>query len=109
MKKIIVFLMLCMIPVLSSCGGTTVKVRQSSDGVSATVSVETNNPTNVDVKPSVTVSMEDLSCLLNSVQDSLEFDEKGEMEITSKDIVRFIRSYNYAYNGKASTVPEGTY
>lgn len=109
MKKIIVFLMLCMIPLLSSCGGTTVKVRQSSDGVSATVSVETNNPTNVDVKPSVTVSMEDFSGLLNSVQDSLEFDEKGEMEITSKDIVRIIRSYNSAYNGKASEISKRTY
>lgn len=90
--------MLCMIPLLSSCGGTTVKVRQSSDGVSATVSVETNNPTNVDVKPSVTVTMEDLSGLLNSVQDSLEFDENGEMEITSKDIGRIIRSYNSSHN-----------
>lgn len=97
MKKIIFFLVLCMIPLLSSCGGTTVKVRQSSDGVSATVSVETNNPTNVDVKPSVTVSMEDLTGLLNSVQDSLEFDENGVMEFTSKDIVRLARRYEAGY------------
>lgn len=90
--------MLCMIPLFSSCGGTTVKVRQSSDGVSATVSVETNNPTNVDVKPSVTVSMEDLTGLLNSVQDSLEFDENGVMEFTSKDIVRLARRYEVGYS-----------
>lgn len=86
--------MLCMIPLLSSCGGTTVKVRQSSDGVSATISVETNNPTNVDVKPSVSVTMDDLSEILNSVQDSLSFDENGEMTLTSKDIVRIARNYN---------------
>lgn len=98
MKKIIFFLMLCMIPLLSSCGGTTVKVRQSSDGVSATVSVETNNPTNVDVKPSVTVSMEDLSGLLNSVQDSLEFDENGVMTLSSKDIVKIARQYENGFS-----------
>lgn len=94
MKKLLFLIMLCIVPLISSCGGTTVRVRQSSDGVSATISVETNNPTNVDVKPSVSVTMDDLSEILNSVQDSLEFDENGEMTLTSKDIVRLARNYN---------------
>lgn len=79
---------------LASCGGTTVKVKQSSDGVNATVSVQTNNPTNVDVTPSVSVKLDDISELLNMAQDTLEFDENGEMIIGSDTIRKIIKSYN---------------
>lgn len=78
----------------ASCGGTTVKVKQSSDGVNATVSVQTNNPTNVDVTPSVSVKLDDISELLNMAQDTLEFDENGEMIIESDTIRKIIKSYN---------------
>lgn len=74
---------------LSSCGGTTVKVRQSSDGVNATVSVQTNNPTSVTVTPSIDVSLEDLHDLLKSPADSIKFDESGEVSFTVSDLVRF--------------------
>lgn len=77
--------------VFVSCGGTTVKVKQSSDGVNATVSVQTNNPTNVDVTPSVSVKLDDISDLLNMAQDSLEFDESGEMIIGSNTIRKIIK------------------
>lgn len=78
---------------LSSCGGTTVKVKQSSDGVNATVSVQTNNPTNVDVTPSVSVKLDDLSELLNIAQDTLSFDNNGEMVISSDTIRKIVKSY----------------
>ena len=79
---------------IASCGGTTVKVKQSSDGVNATVSVQTNNPTNVDVTPSVSVKLDDISELLNMAQDTLKFDENGEMIIESDTIRKIIKSYN---------------
>lgn len=76
-----------------SCGGTTVKVKQSSDGVNATVSVTTNNPTDVSVTPSVQVNLDDLSTLLNSVQDTLSFDENGEIILSSTDLKRIAKSF----------------
>lgn len=91
MKKI---LFICALAVaFVSCGGTTVKVKQSSDGVNATVSVQTNNPTNVDVTPSVSVKLDDISELLNIAQDSLSFDENGEMVIDSDTIRKIVKTY----------------
>lgn len=91
MKKI---LFVCALAVsLVSCGGTTVKVRQSSDGVNATVSVQTNNPTNVDVTPSISVNLDDISELLNVAQDSLSFDENGEMIIDSDTLRKIVKFY----------------
>lgn len=91
MKKILFFC--AIVFALASCGGTTVKVKQSSDGVNATVSVQTNNPTNVDVTPSVSVKLDDISELLNVAQDSLSFDENGEMVIDSDTIRKIVKSY----------------
>lgn len=90
-KKVFIFLSVA--AVLCSCGGTTVKVKQSSDGVNATVSVTTNNPTDVSVTPSVQVNLDDLSTLLNSVQDSLSFDENGEIILSSTDLKRIAKSF----------------
>ena len=95
MKKIFIFLCAVLtVLVFASCGGTTVKVKQSSDGVNATISVETNNPTSVDVNPSVSVKLEDLAPFLDSVQDSLSFDENGEMILTPAQIRTIVQSYN---------------
>lgn len=87
------FLILSVAVLFSSCGGTTVKVKQSSDGVNATVTVQTNNPTQVDVKPSVEVKLDDLTDLLNSVQDTVSFDENGEMILTSSDLIKLAKSF----------------
>ena len=84
---------LALVALLSSCGGTTVKVKQSSDGVNAQVTVTTNNPTDVEVIPSVSVKLDDLAEFMNSVQDSLSFDENGEMTLTGKDVQKFVKSY----------------
>lgn len=84
---------LALVALLTSCGGTTVKVKQSSDGVNAQVTVTTNNPTDVDVIPSVSVNLDDLSKLLNSVQDSLSFDANGEMILSGKDVKKLVNSY----------------
>lgn len=92
MKKILFFSALVL--ALASCGGTTVKVKQSSDGVNATISVQTNNPTNVDVNPSVSVKLDDLSELLNAAQDSLAFDENGEMVISADTMRKIVKHYN---------------
>lgn len=92
MKKILIFCALVF--ALASCGGTTVKVKQSSDGVNATISVQTNNPTNVDVNPSVSVKLDDLSELLNAAQDSLSFDENGEMIISADTMRKIVKHYN---------------
>lgn len=91
MKKLIIFFVLACF--LSSCGGTTVKVKQSSDGVNATISVQTNNPTNVDVTPSVSVKLDDIAPFLDAVQDSLVFDENGEMIISSDTVRKIVKSY----------------
>lgn len=91
MKKLLFFFALA--GILCSCGGTTVKVKQSSDGVNATVSVQTNNPTNVDVTPSVSVKLDDLAPFLDSVQDSLVFDENGEMIISSDTVRKIVKNY----------------
>lgn len=91
MKKTLLFLISLVI--LCSCGGTTVKVKQSSDGVNATVSVQTNNPTNVDVTPSVSVKLDDLAPFLDAVQDSLQFDEHGEMTLSSSQVREIIKNY----------------
>lgn len=91
MKKFLLFLAIA--GIFCSCGGTTVKVKQSSDGVNATVSVQTNNPTNVDVTPSVSVKLDDLAPFLDAVQDSLEFDEHGEMTLSSSQVREIIKSY----------------
>lgn len=87
------FILLSVAAVFCSCGGTTVKVKQSSDGVNATVSVTTNNPTDVSVTPSVQVNLDDLSTLLNSVRDSLAFDENGEIILSSTDLKRIAKSF----------------
>lgn len=84
---------LALVALLTSCGGTTVKVKQSSDGVNAQVSVTTNNPTDVDVIPSVSVKLDDLAEFMNSVQDSLSFDENGEMTLSGKDVQKLVKSY----------------
>ena len=91
LKKL--FSALVLVATLSSCGGTTVKVKQSSDGVNATVSVQTNNPTDVNVTPSVQVTLDDLSTLLNSVQDTLSFDENGEITLSSSDLKKIVKSF----------------
>lgn len=91
MKKFVFFFAL--VGILCSCGGTTVKVKQSSDGVNATVSVQTNNPTNVDVTPSVSVKLDDLAPFLDAVQDSLEFDDNGEMTLSSSQVREIIKNY----------------
>lgn len=91
MKKLIFFFALA--GILCSCGGTTVKVKQSSDGVNATVSVQTNNPTNVDVTPSVSVKLDDLTPFLDVVQDSLAFDENGELTLDSNTIRQIVKKY----------------
>lgn len=95
MKKFIV-LFLASLTVLfaASCGGTTVKVKQASDGVSATISVETNNPTSVDVNPSVSVKLDELDSFLNAVQDSLIFDENGVMTLSPAQVRTIVKSYN---------------
>lgn len=94
MKQILSFVVCVFAALLfASCGGTTVKVKQSSDGVSATISVETNNPTSVDVTPSVSVKLDDIAPLLDSVQDSLSFDENGELNIDSHTLRRIIKYY----------------
>lgn len=87
MKKFLIITFLVVF--LTSCGGTTVKVRQSSDGVNATVSVQTNNPTSVTVTPSIDVSLEDLNDLLKSPVDTIKFDESGEVSLNVSDLVRF--------------------
>lgn len=84
---------LALVALLSSCGGTTVKVKQSSDGVNAQVTVTTNNPTDVDVIPSVSVKLDDLKEFMNSVQDSLSFDENGEMILSGRDVQKLVNSY----------------
>lgn len=95
MNKLTIFLLFVSAALMASaCGGTTVKVKQSSDGVNATVSVQTNNPTNVDVNPSVSVKLDDLSELLNIAQDTLSFDSNGEMVISSDTIRKIVKSYN---------------
>lgn len=91
MEKFLFFFAL--VALLSSCGGTTVKVKQSSDGVNAQVTVTTNNPTDVDVIPSVSVKLDDLAGFLDSVQDSLAFDENGEMILSVKDVQKIVKSY----------------
>lgn len=91
MKKFV--FVLALVALLTSCGGTTVKVKQSSDGVNAQVTVTTNNPTDVDVIPSVSVKLDDLAEFMNSVQDSLSFDENGEMTLSGKDVQKFVKSY----------------
>lgn len=94
MKKILSFIV-CIFTafIFASCGGTTVKVKQSSDGVNATISVETNNPTSVDVTPSVSVKLDDIAPILDSVQDTLSFDENGELSIDSNTLRRILKSY----------------
>lgn len=91
MKKFV--FALALVALLTSCGGTTVKVKQSSDGVNAQVTVTTNNPTDVDVIPSVSVKLDDLAEFMNSVQDSLSFDENGEMILSGKDVQKLVNSY----------------
>ena len=91
MKKFV--FALALVALLTSCGGTTVKVKQSSDGVNAQVTVTTNNPTDVDVIPSVSVKLDDLAEFMNSVQDSLSFDENGEMILSGKDVQNLVKSY----------------
>lgn len=94
MRKFTVFLLLIGAALaICACGGTTVKVKQSSDGVNATVSVQTNNPTNVDVTPSVSVKLDDLAPFLDAVQDSLQFDEHGEMTLSSSQVREIIKNY----------------
>lgn len=87
MKKFLILTLF--VALLTSCGGTTVKVRQSSDGVNATVSVQTNNPTSVTVTPSIDVSLDDLNDLFKSPSDSIKFDESGEVSFSVSDLVRF--------------------
>lgn len=90
MKKIIFFFVTLLL--FCSCGGTTVKVKQSSDGVNATVTVQTNNPTDVDVVPSVSVKLDDLAPFLDAVQDTLSFDENGELELSAKQVREIIKN-----------------
>lgn len=93
MTKLSFYLVLvCAALMATACGGTTVKVKQSSDGVNATVTVQTNNPTNVDVVPSVSVKLDDLAPLLDAVQDTLAFDENGELELSAKQVRDIIRN-----------------
>lgn len=94
MKKFVIFCAVLISALfLVSCGGTTVKVKQSSDGVNATVSVQTNNPTDVQVNPSVSVKLDDLSELLNIGQDTLSFDSNGEMVIDTKTLRNIVKHY----------------
>lgn len=87
MKKFLILTFL--VALLTSCGGTTVKVRQSSDGVSATISVETSSPTNVQVNPSVSVSLDDLKDVFKEPVDTVVFPTSGELSYTRQDLVRF--------------------
>ena len=93
MFKKIIFCLISAI-LLVSCGGTTVKVRQSSDGVNATVSVTTNNPTNVEVTPSISVDVGELNDVLDSLKNlssepvSFEFDSNGEMQINFEQLCK---------------------
>lgn len=95
MFKKLIFCLISAI-LLVSCGGTTVKVRQSSDGVNATVSVTTNNPTNVEVTPSISVDVGELNDVLDSLKNlssepvSFEFDENGEMQINLEQLCKSI-------------------
>lgn len=89
MKKFLIISFL--VALLTSCGGTTVKVRQSSDGVSATISVETSSPTNVQVTPSVSVSLDDLKDVFKEPVDTVVFPASGELSYTRQDLVRFHR------------------
>lgn len=89
MKKI--FIISFLVVLLTSCGGTTVKVRQSSDGVSATISVETSSPTNVQVTPSVSISLDDLKDVFKEPVDTVVFPASGELSYTRQDLVRFHR------------------
>lgn len=97
MKQLIIFLVSALV-IFSSCGGTTVKVKQSSDGVNATISVQTNNPTNVDVNPSISVTLDELNDLLKVPTDTLVFDDSGTLSFTKQDLARFHRDkiYNLA-------------
>ena len=92
MKKFLFFVFV--VCFLSSCGGTTVKVKQSSDGVNATVTVQTNNPTNVDVTPSIEVKLDDLNELLKLSPDSLSFDDKGELSLSVRQIKSIADNYS---------------
>lgn len=95
MFKKLIFCLISAI-LLVSCGGTTVKVRQSSDGVNATVSVTTNNPTNVEVAPSISIDIGELNEVLDSLKNlssepvSFEFDENGEMQINFDSLCKSI-------------------
>lgn len=75
---------------LCSCGGTTVKVRQSSDGVNAEVSVTTNNPTSVQVTPSVNVKLDDLLPVVDTLSqvlgEPLSFNSDGELNFNFSDL-----------------------
>lgn len=94
MSKLTIFLFFVSVALAAcACGGTTVKVKQSSDGVNATISVQTNNPTNVDVTPSVSVKLDDLAPFLDAVQDSLQFDANGEMTLSSSQVRDIIKTY----------------
>lgn len=94
-KKLIICLVSAI--VLVSCGGTTVKVRQSSDGVNATVSVTTNNPTNVEVTPSISVDVGELNSVLDSLKNlsseplSFDFDKNGELTIDLDQLCKSIK------------------
>ena len=105
MKHFIVFFLFSVL--LCSCGGTTVKVKQSSDGVNATVTVQTNNPTDVNVKPSIEVNLDDLNSLLKIPTDSLKFDDSGELSFTVSDLVKFDRKrlLNYLEYEKDVSIP----
>lgn len=87
MKRFLILFSL--VSLLTSCGGTTVKVRQSSDGVSATISVETSSPTSVQVTPSVSISLDDLKDVFKEPIDSVVFPPSGELSYTEQDLVRF--------------------
>lgn len=94
-KKIIICLISAIL--LVSCGGTTVKVRQSSDGVNATVSVTTNNPTNVEVIPSISVDVGELNEVLDSLKNlsseplSFDFDDNGELTINLDELCKSVK------------------
>ena len=105
MKHFIMFFIFAFL--LCSCGGTTVKVKQSSDGVNATVTVQTNNPTDVNVKPSIEVNLDDLNSLLKSPTDSLKFDDSGELSFTVSDLLKFdrYRLLNYLQYEKDISIP----
>lgn len=96
---------------LMSCGGTTVKVRQSSDGVNATVSVTTNNPTNVEVTPSIVVDVGELEDVLDSLQVlssepiSFNFDNNGVMEINLESLCKSINHKTLIRQLSSSELP----